>query len=936
MKKRFFSSTALIVILALLITAMVLPAAAEKAASTTPALSISSNVATAKPGDTVTYTVSISGSYTGLRSLQFKVLVPTDIFASFETSISVGTAAGGALAGIKADHEDTEQTFAYSKNQSTSAVAAAAYWQTGYTGTVSGPLMTITGVLKSSGLTAGADTGVKFDTAYSNSFSTGSSSSNFSLTDSDVDVVVNIPAASGSISVPITAPETGYTPQTTLAASTYYAASTIEWFSGALPGQSGSTAHTGAFVADTVYYAKVTLNAKSGYVFAGSYTAASITGTNGTVSDIAVNEDGSALSFNVTYPKTSVKNIVFTAPVMLNAPYNGKAQSLVKTAPVVTTPSSGATVYYSLTNNGTDWSTTIPTATNAGEYTVYVKITAPTYITKTASYTANITKIDLPNFAVRMDDFTLTDTATSPVVTGNLGNGAVTFTYLKSDGTTPTTTDDGASAAGGKPTKAGSYYVKADVAETTNYKAATAKDGFKIVDNGQLAPENLTATLGGNGTYFTVTLNSTVSGLEYLCDTDNDGKIDDETWQKSNVFGTSYKWTTATGSRTFYARRAATSTLVASPAVSVTVTFAVIQNTTIPVLNVTKTGTSGNWTITADYVAGAEYKFDNGEWGSTRTWRSNATAGSAMVYMRIKATATHTASIEVHALVDFNTPADPSLQTQPTPNVFTLTLTLNSDGKTYTATIPVPTNTPAGATPEYSFDGSNWSTTVRTKTNVKPGETVTGYVRFQARSGYAASAVRTASATAPKLSTSFPFVDVKPVDWFYGDVYYVWYNDLMNGIDSTHFAPTGKTSRAMLVTILYRLEGSPAVFGYPTFPDVPRNQYYSDAIVWATQNGITNGYDNGYFGLNDYVTREQLAIFLYRYASYKGYDVTASGVLSKFVDSDKIADSAEVAMKWAVGAGIINGKDGNVLDPTGTAMRCEIAAMIRRFCLYYI
>lgn len=179
-------------------------------------------------------------------------------------------------------------------------------------------------------------------------------------------------------------------------------------------------------------------------------------------------------------------------------------------------------------------------------------------------------------------------------------------------------------------------------------------------------------------------------------------------------------------------------------------------------------------------------------------------------------------------------------------------------------------------------------------------------------------------------SVKNPFTDVKPGDWFYDDVMFVYEKKLMMGTSSTLFSPNEAATRAMLATILWRMEGSPAPKSSAGYSDVPTGQWYSDAIAWATEKGIFEGYGNGTFGPNDPITREQLAAIFYRYASHKGYDTSAVGSLEQFSDKDKASSWALDALKWAIGSGLMNGK-GDTLDPTGTATRAEIAAMLHRF-----
>ena len=180
-----------------------------------------------------------------------------------------------------------------------------------------------------------------------------------------------------------------------------------------------------------------------------------------------------------------------------------------------------------------------------------------------------------------------------------------------------------------------------------------------------------------------------------------------------------------------------------------------------------------------------------------------------------------------------------------------------------------------------------------------------------------------------------PFSDVEAGKWYYDGIEYVCAAGLMNGVGSGRFDPNGTTTRAMLVTILYRLEGEPAVSGSMPFTDVPGGKWYSRAIQWAYETGVVNGVSATGFAPNDPVTRQQLAAILYRYARAKGYDTSASAALSGFPDADSVSSYARTPMQWAVGAGIINGVksgDQSLLAPNGNATRAQVATMLTRFC----
>lgn len=176
-----------------------------------------------------------------------------------------------------------------------------------------------------------------------------------------------------------------------------------------------------------------------------------------------------------------------------------------------------------------------------------------------------------------------------------------------------------------------------------------------------------------------------------------------------------------------------------------------------------------------------------------------------------------------------------------------------------------------------------------------------------------------------------PFTDVASGEWYYEAVQYVYNNELMNGMSATTFEPNSTTTRGMIVTMLYRLENEPTAAS-AGFSDVAAGQWYTDAVNWAAANNIVNGYGDGQFGPTDTITREQMMAILYRYAQYKGYDVTASADLSAYTDAANISSYAVSAMQWAVGEGLINGITDTTLVPGGSATRAQVAAILMRFC----
>ena len=175
-----------------------------------------------------------------------------------------------------------------------------------------------------------------------------------------------------------------------------------------------------------------------------------------------------------------------------------------------------------------------------------------------------------------------------------------------------------------------------------------------------------------------------------------------------------------------------------------------------------------------------------------------------------------------------------------------------------------------------------------------------------------------------------PFTDVHETDWFYNDVLFVYEEGLFAGTSDTTFSPNASMTRAMLVTVLYRLEGEPAVSGRSGFSDVTFNSYYEDAVTWAADNGIVNGTSTTMFSPNANVTREQMAAILYRYAQYKKYNTAASSGLNGFTDHASVSGYATASLEWAVAEKLVNGSAGKLM-PTGNATRAQVAAILHRF-----
>ncbi|WNX83352.1 InlB B-repeat-containing protein [Agathobaculum sp. NTUH-O15-33] len=182
--------------------------------------------------------------------------------------------------------------------------------------------------------------------------------------------------------------------------------------------------------------------------------------------------------------------------------------------------------------------------------------------------------------------------------------------------------------------------------------------------------------------------------------------------------------------------------------------------------------------------------------------------------------------------------------------------------------------------------------------------------------------------------TKGTFLDNPYGSWYHDYVDYVFANGLMKGVSSDRFAPDETLTRGMLVTILYRMAGSPAVSGASPFADVAEGKWYTDAILWATQTSVVNGYGNNQFGVEDAITREQMAAILQRFAKSTGVPTQGAADLSAFADGGAVSPWAVEAVSWAVNCGLITGTGADTLEPAGSATRAQVAAILSRFCTY--
>ena len=242
------------------------------------------------------------------------------------------------------------------------------------------------------------------------------------------------------------------------------------------------------------------------------------------------------------------------------------------------------------------------------------------------------------------------------------------------------------------------------------------------------------------------------------------------------------------------------------------------------------------------------------------------------------------------------------------------------------------TITPAGTTNIDKYDSKTF--TITPATGYKISDVLVDGKSIGVVSTYTFSSIvanHTIEAVFALDSQSKQFTDVDSNLWYREGIDFVLLNGLFNGTSDTTFEPNTNMTRAMLVTVLWRLENEPDVTVTELFADIANGTWYAEAVTWAAVHEIVKGYDEGTFGPDDPITRQQMASILYRYAIYKGYDVTAADDLSAFNDAGDISDWALAAMKWAVAEGLITGVSETELDSAGKASRAQVATILMRF-----
>ena len=510
----------------------------------------------------------------------------------------------------------------------------------------------------------------------------------------------------------------------------------------------------------------------------------------------------------------------------------------------------------------------------------------------------------------RLNDGTVNTTYNQTLV----ASGDATITWSSSD--LPnwlTLNSDG--TISGTPTAAGTYSFT--VTATNDYGSDSKEFTLTIDQQGtihvtsvSLDKTSLELTEGGTGT-----LIATVEP--------NNATNRNVTWESSN---TSVATVDANGLVTAVSAGTATITATAdgkSATCTVTVTAA-----TVPVTGVTMNKTSTSLYVGDTETLTATVAPDNAT-NRAVTWASSNPSVAKVENGVVTALACGTAVITA-TTQDGNHTATCAVTVRPdippaNPN-YKITVEATQGG----AVTADPTAAKAGTTvtltpsPDAGYQVGTVAVTDRFGQPVVVTEQADGTYTFVMPNGQV-------TVTVTFAETPLPFTDVTEGDWFYDAVRYAYETGLMDGVGDNLFAPNSETTRAQLVTILYRLAGQPAVSGDLPFTDVESGTWYTDAVLWAAQNGIVNGVSETEFAPGEDITREQLAAILYRYAAYQGYDVSQRADLSGFGDASSISGYAQEALSWAHAQGLVLGFEDGSLRPQGNASRAQIAAVLMRF-----
>ena len=642
----------------------------------------------------------------------------------------------------------------------------------------------------------------------------------------------------------------------------------------------------------TQYTATVIATAAANYAFADTVTAT----VNGQAATVTKN-DGGTLTIAYTFEKTALTPVTITATDK-KADWSADGIAIPVEGMFTITEGAGAATY--TVTNGTgegtyDAQTGKLTVTKCGTFTVKVSTAATDTYAAGAETTATLT-------VNKVDSTAATVTANTLIYTGS-AQALVTVTGEATGGTMQY-------ALGTKDAAAGTYYVWYKVVGDENHSDTTPASVTVTIQRrssgGGSSTTTVTVPVTSDAAPGTVPVKASVSGTTATVTKLTDEQLAQVTTNKS-------------GNKDADAETETNSVVIDVSGVAKDVKTATIPTETVKAVE--ETGSNLKVTLTdgsVEFDATAQAIITDEAKGTTIQVNLDAVKVTTLTSAQQSAVE----SLEVEVVLDAYVTSNGQRISDFKGGSATLSVPYTlKDGQTaqgivvwYVASDGTRTQVPA------TYDGKNVVFTVPHFSNY-----VIAYDAEQAK-------VCPKDATCPISA----FTDARTTAWYHDGVHWAIENSVMNGVGDGKFAPNGITTRAQVVTMLWRLEGSPAYVGMSEFSDVDNEQWYGPAIRWASAEGIVNGYDDGRFGANDAVTREQLVTILYRYAQYKKMDVSVgedTNILS-YDDAFDVSEWAIPAMQWACGSGIVNGidKDGKlVLAPADSSTRAVVATMLWRF-----
>ena len=655
----------------------------------------------------------------------------------------------------------------------------------------------------------------------------------------------------------------------------------------------------------TQYTATVIATAAANYAFADTVTAT----VNGQAATVTKN-DGGTLTIAYTFEKTALTPVTITATDK-KADWSADGIAIPVEGMFTITEGAGAATY--TVTNGTgegtyDAQTGKLTVTKCGTFTVKVSTAATDTYAAGAETTATLTvnKVDSTAATVTANTLIYTGSAQALVtVTGEATGGTMQYALgTATEATQPYTTSI--------PTAAdvGTYYVWYKVVGDENHSDTTPASVTVTIQRrssgGGSSTTTVTVPVTSDAAPGTVPVKASVSGTTATVTKLTDEQLAQVTTNKS-------------GNKDADAETETNSVVIDVSGVAKDVKTATIPTETVKAVE--ETGSNLKVTLTDGSV----------EFDATAQAIITDEAKGTTIQVNLDA-------VKVTTLTSAQQSAVESLEVEVVLDAY---VTSNgqriSDFKGGSATLSVPYTLKDGQAAQGIVVWYVASDGTRTQVDASyDGKNVVFTVPHFSNYVIAYDAAKAAACPQDTTCPISAFTDARTTAWYHDGVHWAIENSVMNGVGDGKFAPNGITTRAQVVTMLWRLEGSPAYVGMSEFSDVDNEQWYGPAIRWASAEGIVNGYDDGRFGANDAVTREQLVTILYRYAQYKKMDVSVgedTNILS-YDDAFDVSEWAIPAMQWACGSGIVNGIDKNgtlMLAPSDASTRAVVATMFWRF-----